>query len=102
MTSQVDDKKRYKQYRKSTQGHQIDESAWSAFRREEKKYKAKYPSPSLDEVLDLAALLDEDSLSRPGSISVRRFQSNSGQPSAFGIEHIPGQIIRLLLPLLDC
>lgn len=55
------DKKAFKQYLKSTRGHVVDDSQWTEFKRAEKKYKAKYPPPSLDDVLDLTALVDGDS-----------------------------------------
>jgi hypothetical protein len=83
-------KRRLKQYRKSTKGHLIDETTWTAFRKEEKKYKAKCPPPSLDEVLDLATLLDEMRTERVPVESVKRFKTKSGQPLTFGLNHIPG------------
>ena len=57
----LQDKKAFKQYLKSTRGHVVDSFQWTEFKRAEKKYKAKFPPPSLDDVLDLTALVDEDS-----------------------------------------
>lgn len=95
MITELDYKKRLKQHRKSTKGHQTDESTWTAFRREEKKYKAKYPPPSLDEVLDLAALLDDkDQVGNcSGSTFIRRLKSKPGQPLAFSLDDIPGLVL---------
>lgn len=94
MTSDNDHnyKRRLKQYRKSTMGHLADETAWTAFRKEEKKYKAKYPPPSLDEVLDLAALSSDQSSSCLFDKYVKQFKTKSGRTKAFGLEHIPGLI----------
>jgi len=55
------DKKAFKQYLKSTRSRVVDDSQWTEFKRAEKKYKAKFPPPSFDDVLDLTALVDGDS-----------------------------------------
>lgn len=83
-----DYKRRLKQYRKSTKGNQVDESSWTAFRKEEKRFKTKFPPPSLEGVLDLASLLESD----PSSFStVRRIKTKPGHSTAFVFQDIPGQ-----------
>lgn len=85
-----DYKKRLKQYLKSTKGLQTDESSWTAFRKEEKKYKRKYPPPSLDEVLDLSSLLNT-SADKHTYEGVKLLRTKQGHPPAFGLKSAPGR-----------
>jgi len=92
MPTQSEYENRLKLHQKSTRGHQIDESTWTAFRREEKKYKSKYLPPSLEEVFDLATLITGQS-GRKRPEFVKRFQVKQGCSLAFGLEQIPGLVL---------
>lgn len=106
VTAETDDgeqlRRAYKQHRKSTRGrgHEPDKSEWTAFRACEKRFKSKFPPPSLDDVLDLTALVSDDAkmaqFNRRGTRTavaaneVRTTPSTDRPRRAFTLPRIPG------------
>lgn len=82
-TPNVDYKKRLKLHMKSSKCQKVDDSSWSAFRRAEKKYKAKIHAPLLEDVLDLSSLTSSSSI-------VRCLKPRLGHPDAYTLDDIPG------------
>ncbi|KZT33028.1 hypothetical protein SISSUDRAFT_993502 [Sistotremastrum suecicum HHB10207 ss-3] len=94
-------RKALKNHRRSTQG-KPDKAAsddWTAFRKAEKKYKAKFPPPSLDDVLDLSLLLkannhldNNDLVGRADVVQVEEIRCE-GNKRAFILPTIPGLVL---------
>ena len=93
-------KKAHKHYLRSTAKSGPDTTAWSTFRFQEKRYKSRFPRPTLDDVLDLApAINDTDALMKSagwscGSLSAAQAQCRTlsgSQGRAFVVPRIPGE-----------
>ncbi|EIN08054.1 hypothetical protein PUNSTDRAFT_144502 [Punctularia strigosozonata HHB-11173 SS5] len=68
---------------------------WTPFRAAEKRYKARFPPPNLDDVLDLAALDDDRELGcwrgNPRAIETEAF--DAGSRRGYTVPSIPGLVL---------
>lgn len=93
-------KKAMRRYFKTKNKNQKPDHEWTAFRAAEKRFKAQFPSPDLQTVLDLRALSTPSPESNQGVtgnpyfIPIRIVGTNSDQKvAAYTIPNIPGLII---------